>query len=102
MIFLTAPRLRSGSITSMADSTITPARRPYSIISVSSSSSSSGSSSQRSSACPPTVGTLNLGFEPGDSPRPLRRSVTRTSQCSAGKIFIYFLFSYSFIFFHFF
>ncbi|XP_047739716.1 triple functional domain protein-like isoform X2 [Hyalella azteca] len=63
-------------------------RRPYSIISVSSSSSSNASSQPSSSSCggtgqPFVAGTINLGFESGNSPRPLHRSVTRTSQCSA-------------------
>uniref|UniRef100_A0A6A7FRC8 Triple functional domain protein-like n=2 Tax=Hirondellea gigas TaxID=1518452 RepID=A0A6A7FRC8_9CRUS len=71
-------------------------RRPYSIISVSSSSSNS-SSHPSSSSCGVgsgggggngvgplfVAGTINLGFEPSNSPRPLHRSVTRTSQCSA-------------------
>ncbi|KAF2366898.1 Dbl (DH) domain [Trinorchestia longiramus] len=70
-------------------------RRPYSIISVSSSSSSNSSSQPSSSSCggqnPPFIaGTINLGFEPGNSPRPLHRSVTRTSQCSAGEQFYVF------------
>ena len=60
-------------------------RRPYSIISVSSSSSNSSSQPSSASAGPTFVtGTVNLGFEAGNSPRPLHRSVTRTSQCSAG------------------
>ncbi|KAK8776266.1 hypothetical protein V5799_030386, partial [Amblyomma americanum] len=50
-------------------------KRPHSIISVSSSSSSS--SSQGSLHC-----ALNLGFEAGDSPRPLQRSLTHQSHCS--------------------
>ncbi|KAK7074152.1 Rho guanyl-nucleotide exchange factor activity protein, partial [Halocaridina rubra] len=78
------PRLRSGSITTIGECSGI-AKRPHSIISVSSSStsSSSTSSSHSSNVCPTYVGTLNLGFEPGDSPRALHRSVTRTSQCSA-------------------
>ena len=50
-----------------------------------SSSSSSGSSQSSFSF----YGTLNLGFEPGDSPRPLHRSLTQQSQCSTGKEYIY-------------
>ncbi|XP_067142628.1 uncharacterized protein [Centruroides vittatus] len=52
-------------------------KRPHSIISVSSSSSSGSSQSSL-----PFYGALNLGFEPGDSPRPLHRSLTQQSQCS--------------------
>lgn len=84
-----APRLRSGSVTTLCESNIGMGKRPHSIISVSSSSASSSvastssSSSSSSAICPTFIGTLNLGFEPGDSPRALHRSVTRTSQCSA-------------------
>ncbi|XP_068244385.1 uncharacterized protein [Palaemon carinicauda] len=81
-----APRLRTGSISTIGE-TNGVGKRPHSIISVSSSSASSSSSSassvHSSTVCPTYVGTLNLGFEPGDSPRALHRSVTRTSQCSA-------------------
>ncbi|XP_071039032.1 puratrophin-1 isoform X2 [Parasteatoda tepidariorum] len=67
-----APRYRgSGTFESRKDRN--------SMISVCSSSSSS-SSSQSSPF--PFFGTLNLGFEPGDSPRPLQRSLTQQSQCS--------------------
>lgn len=74
----TAPRLRS-PILSMdlgRDGLGGGSKRPHSIISVSSSSSSS-SSSQCSLYC-----ALNLGFEAGDSPRPLQRSLTHQSHCS--------------------
>ncbi|XP_064115416.1 uncharacterized protein LOC135221652 isoform X2 [Macrobrachium nipponense] len=81
-----APRLRTGSISTIGE-TNGVGKRPHSIISVSSSSASSSASSassvHSSAVCPTYVGTLNLGFEPGDSPRALHRSVTRTSQCSA-------------------
>lgn len=81
-----APRLRSGSISTIGELNGV-GKRPHSIISVSSSSASSSASSasstHSSTVCPTHVGTLNLGFEPGDSPRALHRSVTRTSQCSA-------------------
>lgn len=82
------PRLRSGSVCTMGDVSGGIGKRPHSVISVSSSSASSSassaSSSHSSTVCPTYVGALNLGFEPGDSPRALHRSVTRTSQCSAG------------------
>ncbi|XP_042241133.1 uncharacterized protein LOC121878785 [Homarus americanus] len=82
-----APRLRTGSVSAVGDLNGAGGKRPHSIISVSSSSASSSassaSSSHSSTVCPTYVGTLNLGFEPGDSPRALHRSVTRTSQCSA-------------------
>lgn len=52
-------------------------KRPHSIISVSSSSSSGSSQSSFT-----FYGALNLGFEPGDSPRQLHRSLTQQSQCS--------------------
>ncbi|XP_071552585.1 uncharacterized protein [Panulirus ornatus] len=81
-----APRLRSGSTSAVPDLNGGVGKRPHSIISVSSSSASSSASSvssHSSTVCPTYVGTLNLGFEPGDSPRALHRSVTRTSQCSA-------------------
>ncbi|KAK4296919.1 hypothetical protein Pmani_030628 [Petrolisthes manimaculis] len=82
-----APRLRAGSICGVPDTSSSGAKRPHSIISVSSSSASSSASSNSSShssaVCPTYVGSLNLGFEAGDSPRALHRSVTRTSQCSA-------------------
>lgn len=82
-----APRLRTGSVCTMGDVNSGVGKRPHSVISVSSSSasssSSSASSSHSSTVCPTYVGALNLGFEPGDSPRALHRSVTRTSQCSA-------------------
>ncbi|CAL4072951.1 unnamed protein product, partial [Meganyctiphanes norvegica] len=84
-----APRLRSGSVTTLMESNLGMGKRPHSIISVSSSSASSSvastssTSSSSSAICPTYIGTLNLGFEPGDSPRQLHRSVTRTSQCSA-------------------
>lgn len=81
-----APRLRTGSISTIGESNGV-GKRPHSIISVSSSSASSSASSassaHSSTVCPTYVGALNLGFEPGDSPRALHRSVTRTSQCSA-------------------
>ncbi|KAM7283267.1 puratrophin-1 [Ixodes scapularis] len=74
----TAPRLRS-PILAMdlgREGLGGGSKRPHSIISVSSSSSSS-SSSQCSLYC-----ALNLGFEAGDSPRPLQRSLTHQSHCS--------------------
>lgn len=87
LAFIAAPRLRSGSISTIGELNGV-GKRPHSIISVSSSSASSSASSasstHSSTVCPTHVGTLNLGFEPGDSPRALHRSVTRTSQCSAG------------------
>ncbi|XP_069194522.1 uncharacterized protein [Procambarus clarkii] len=82
-----APRLRTGSTSAIGDLNGGVGKRPHSIISVSSSSASSSassaSSSHSSTVCPTYVGALNLGFEAGNSPRPLHRSVTRTSQCSA-------------------
>ncbi|KAK8723997.1 hypothetical protein OTU49_011388 [Cherax quadricarinatus] len=82
-----APRLRTGSTSTVGDLNGGVGKRPHSIISVSSSSASSSASSasstHSSAVCPTYVGALNLGFEAGDSPRALHRSVTRTSQCSA-------------------
>lgn len=68
-----APRFRN----SIAVSPYDIRNNRNSIISVSSSSSSGSSQSSFS-----FYGTLNLGFEPGDSPRPLHRSLTQQSQCS--------------------
>ncbi|XP_035224826.1 puratrophin-1-like [Stegodyphus dumicola] len=68
-----APRFRN----SIAVSPYDIHNNRNSIISVSSSSSSGSSQSSFS-----FYGTLNLGFEPGDSPRPLHRSLTQQSQCS--------------------
>lgn len=77
---ISAPRFRN----SIAVSPYDIRNNRNSIISVSSSSSSGSSQSSFS-----FYGTLNLGFEPGDSPRPLHRSLTQQSQCSTGrKIFI--------------
>lgn len=70
------PRLRSPmALLDMSRGESGGSKRPHSIISVSSSSSSS--SSQGSLHC-----ALNLGFEAGDSPRPLQRSLTHQSHCS--------------------
>ncbi|XP_064467535.1 uncharacterized protein LOC135378435 isoform X2 [Ornithodoros turicata] len=76
----TAPRFRSMGAGGMhhelgREGVLGNNKRPHSIISVSSSSSSS--SSQSSFYC-----ARNLGFENGDSPRPLHRSLTQQSQCS--------------------
>ncbi|XP_075733656.1 uncharacterized protein LOC119176380 isoform X5 [Rhipicephalus microplus] len=71
----TAPRLRSPLGLLELGREGGASKRPHSIISVSSSSSSS--SSQGSLHC-----ALNLGFEAGDSPRPLQRSLTHQSHCS--------------------
>ncbi|GIY95407.1 hypothetical protein CEXT_282861 [Caerostris extrusa] len=68
-----APRFRN----SIAVSPYDIRNNRNSIISVSSSSSSGSSQSSFS-----FYGALNLGFEPGDSPRPLHRSHTQQSQCS--------------------
>lgn len=70
-----APRFRNSVAVSPYD--LRTNRRPHSVISVSSSSSSGSSQSSFT-----FYGTLNLGFEPGDSPRPLHRSLTQQSQCS--------------------
>lgn len=76
----TAPRFRSLALSGLYselghEGALGTNKRPHSIISVSSSSSSS--SSQSSFYC-----ARNLGFEAGDSPRPLHRSLTQQSQCS--------------------
>ncbi|KAG8190535.1 hypothetical protein JTE90_004110 [Oedothorax gibbosus] len=68
-----APRFRN----SIAVSPYDVRNNRNSVISVTSSSSSGSSQSSFS-----FYGALNLGFEPGDSPRPLHRSLTQQSQCS--------------------
>jgi hypothetical protein len=75
----TAPRFRN-SIVGPAVESCRNAKRPHSVISMS-SSVSSGSTSSANSGGP--VNSMNLSFESAcDSPKPYHRSATLNSQCS--------------------
>jgi hypothetical protein len=76
-----APRFRN-SIVGPAVESCRNAKRPHSVISMS-SSVSSGSTSSANSGGP--VNSMNLSFESAcDSPKPYHRSATLNSQCSTG------------------
>ncbi|RZB62213.1 pleckstrin -likey domain-containing family G member 4B-like [Asbolus verrucosus] len=76
-----APRFRNSIVGPVIESCRT-AKRPHSVISMSSSVSSGSSSSGGSTA---TSGGQNLGFESTcESPKPYHRSATLNSQCSTG------------------
>jgi hypothetical protein len=82
IVFLhAAPRFRN-SIVGPAVESCRNAKRPHSVISMS-SSVSSGSTSSANSGGP--VNSMNLSFESAcDSPKPYHRSATLNSQCSTG------------------